>query len=75
MSDYGIKFPSPLLNLRNFDICNCLLHDPMHVLIEGVCLKELENLLKYITVDKGVKLEDINTRISSFQYPPIDSHD
>ena len=57
--EYGIKYPSPLLNLNNFDICKCMLHDPMHVLVEGICIKELENLLKYATIDRGIKLDEI----------------
>jgi hypothetical protein len=74
MKEYGVKFPSPLLELHNFDICKCLLHDPMHVLIEGVCLKELQNLLKYATEELGINLDDINARLTSFKYSPIDSH-
>ena len=50
IKEYGVKFASPLLDLNHFDICKCLLHDPMHVLLEGVCIKELENLLKYATL-------------------------
>jgi len=73
--EYGIKYPSPLLNLNNFDICKCMLHDPMHVLVEGICIKELENLLKYATIDRGIKLDEINERITSFKYSPIDTHD
>jgi hypothetical protein len=75
MKEYGVKSPSPLLELHNFDICKCLLHDPMHVLIEGVCLKELQNLLKYATEELGINLDDINARLTSFKYSPIDSHD
>jgi len=73
--EYGIKYPSPLLNLNNFDICKCMLHDPMHVLVEGICIKELENLLKYATIDRGMKLDEINERITSFKYSPLDTHD
>ncbi len=74
VKEYGVKFPSPLLNLNNFDICKCLLHDPMHVLIEGVCLKELQNLLQYATVELGINLDDINVRITSFKYSPKKEH-
>jgi hypothetical protein len=47
----------------------------MHVLIKGVCLKELQNLLQYATVELGINLDEINARITSFKYSPIDSHD
>jgi hypothetical protein len=52
-----------------------MLHDPMHVLVEGICIKELENLLKYATIDRGMKLDEINERITSFKYSPLDTHD
>jgi hypothetical protein len=47
----------------------------MHLLIEGVSLKELQNLLKYATEELGINLDDINARLTSFKYSPIDSHD
>jgi hypothetical protein len=75
IQQYGVKNRSVLLNLKDFDICKCLLHDPMHVLIQGVCIKELTNLLKYLTFDCNIKLELINTRIISFVYPIIDATD
>jgi uncharacterized FAD-dependent dehydrogenase len=75
IQQYGVKNRSVLLNLKDFDICKCLLHDPMHVLIQGVCIKELSNLLKYLTFDCNIKLELINTRIISFVYPIIDATD
>ena len=40
---YGVKNTSVLQKINCFDICTCLLHDPMHVLIEGVCITELKN--------------------------------
>ena len=72
---YGVKHASPLLQLNNSDVCKCLLHDPMHVLVEGVCIKELQNLLKYLIDQRGIKLDEINKRIILFQYPFIDSTD
>jgi hypothetical protein len=72
---YGIKYPSPLLGLSHFDVTKCLLHDPMHVLVEGVCIRELQNLLKNLVDEKGIQLEKINDRISSFSYSRIDSRD
>ena len=35
-SIFGIKMRSPLLELKNFNVCNSLLQDPMHTLIQGV---------------------------------------
>jgi hypothetical protein len=51
-----------------------MLHHPMHVLIENGFIGQLENLLKYATTDRGIKYEEINTRISSFEYYTIDTH-
>jgi hypothetical protein len=75
IQEYGVKYPSALLKLNDFDVCQCLLHDPMHVLVQGVCVKELTNLLKYLTEERGTKLDEINRRITSFDYPRIDSTD
>ena len=75
MQQYGVKYPSVLLSLKDFDICKCLLHDPMHVLVQGVCIKELTHLLKYLTSNLGIKLDEINNRITSFNYPTIDTTD
>ena len=75
ISEYGVKFESPLLEISQFDLTKCLLHDPMHVLVEGVCVKELTNLLNYIIDQYGVDLEKINNRILSFKFAIIDSTD
>ena len=47
----------------------------MHVLVEGVCVKELACLLNHVTLNYKIKLEDFNTSISSFVYPIIDASD
>ena len=72
---YGIKNKSVLLNLNEFDICQCLLHDPMHVIVEGICINELKNLLVYLTKTKKVELRTINKRIMEFDYFFIDKDD
>jgi len=51
---YGIKNKSILLYLNEFDICQCLLHDPMYVIVEGICINELKYLLIYLTKTKKV---------------------
>ena len=45
---YGINFPSLLLDIDHFNICKCLLQDPMHVLYEGICHLELRCLLNSV---------------------------
>ena len=69
---YGIKKSSVLLKINDFDICKGLLHDPMHVLIEGVCITEIKNLLEYTIKVKKIDLQVINKRILEFDYFFID---
>ena len=59
----------------DFDICTSLLHDPMHVLIEGVCISELKYLLNYATKEKRIDLSKINKRILGFEYFFVDKDD
>jgi hypothetical protein len=72
---YGIKSKSVLLNLHDFDICQCLLHDPMHVIVEGICINELKYLLIYLTKTKKIDLNIINKKIMDFEYFFIDKDD
>ena len=60
---FGVKNKSVLCEIIDFDICTSLLHDPMHVLIEGVCISELKYLLNYATKEKRIDLSKINKRI------------
>jgi len=47
----------------------------MHVIVQGVCIKELTCLLNYLILNYKIKLEDINIRISFFRYPVNDATD
>ena len=38
---FGIKGSSELLKIKDFDLCDSLLQDTMHTVIEGVCIKEM----------------------------------
>lgn len=51
---YGINFPSPLLQINDFNICKSLLQDPMHILYEGICHLELNCFFNEITVEKKI---------------------
>jgi hypothetical protein len=66
--EFGIKNRSFLLKLDDFDICKCLQHAPMHILIEGVCITELKNLLNYATKELKLDFEKINKRILDSDY-------
>jgi hypothetical protein len=62
--EYGIKNRSFLLKLEDFDICKCLLHDPMHI-NEGVIFTELKNLLNYSPKELKQDLEKNNKKIGA----------
>lgn len=49
---YGINERSVLLSLPGFAVTKCLIHDPMHLLFEGVSMTELKNLLQYLIFEK-----------------------
>ena len=49
---YGINGNSVLMNLPGFSLTSCLIHDPMHLLFEGVSVTEMKNLLQYLIYDK-----------------------
>ena len=72
---FGVKNKSVLCKLTDFDICTSLLHDPMHVLVEGVCISELKYLLNYATKEKKIDLCKINKRILGYEYFFIDKDD
>ena len=66
---WGIKDTSCLLKLHDFDLINGLVHDPMHVLLEGVVPKEMALLLEHcIYRQRYFDLKWLNNRIKSFKY-------
>lgn len=72
---FGLKTSSVLLRINDFDITKCLLHDPMHILIEGICINELKYLLNYLVKIKKIDLSIINKRFLDFDYFFIDKDD
>lgn len=46
-SEYGINGSSCLLQVPGFDLICCLVHDPMHLLFEGVTMYETKLFLNY----------------------------
>ena len=75
IKQFGVKNVSVLQKINDFDVCTSLLHDPMHVLVEGVCITELKNLLHYATKVKKIDLTKLNQRILNFEYFFIDKDD
>ena len=49
---YGISGRSVFLDLPGFSVTKCLLHDPMHLLYEGISMAEVKRLLRYCILDK-----------------------
>jgi len=67
--EYGINTRSTLMDFPHFSITQCLLHDVMHVLFEGICPLILRHLLKHIICSKKyLSLETLNALVSSFPY-------
>ena len=74
--EWGITGGSALLSVPHFDVTKCLLHDPMHILLEGIIRKELRCLLRYIILEKKfITLEALNQIISRFEYTASEAKD
>jgi hypothetical protein len=71
---FGLKGRGELLKIKDFDLCDGLLQDTMHTVIEGVCIKEIKCLFKSI-LENGLRLEKLNDLILSFEYCFTDEND
>lgn len=49
---YGINGNSVFMSLPGFSVTSCLIHDPMHLLFEGVSVAEMKLLLQYLIYEK-----------------------
>lgn len=66
---YGITHHSCLLDVPECDITQCILHDPMHVLLEGIVKMELQLMLSEIIFKKNyITLKSLNSAIRNFSY-------
>lgn len=74
--EYGITRRSVLASIPDFDITKCILHDPMHVLLEGIVKVQLQLTLTYF-IDKKqyFSLHYLNDRIKTFPYSKQESLD
>ena len=60
---------SALNKVPKFDLCKCLPHDIMHVILEGVLPHHLKLLLQHCVItSKYFSLQNLNTQISTFSY-------
>ena len=70
---WGINKRSPLMLIDGIDLSNMLVHDPMHILLEGVVPYEMALLLhSLIVVDKAFLLTWLNEQIDNYPYSPAD---
>lgn len=69
---FGINCSSPLRSLQYINLQKLLVHDPMHVLLEGVVQMHLLLLMKWAVQQKIFTLQWLNTQLQSFNYSYID---
>ena len=66
---YGVNRLSKLNEIPHFNVCICLPHDIMHVILEGILPKNTKILLQYCIIEmKFFTLANLNRAISSFPY-------
>ena len=72
---WGINNKSPLLHISDFMLCSALVHDPMHIFMEGVIPYELSLVLFNIYVEHYFSLNLLNNKIKSFSYKYLHKKD
>ena len=66
---HGINGEGLLFDIPSFDLTKCIVHDPMHLLLEGVLRYELSLLLtEFIEVQQFFSLNQLNQRIIQYDY-------
>ena len=74
--EYGVTGRSILLQAPEFEVTKCILHDPMHVLLEGIVKLEIQLLLEtFIEKKKIFSLSYLNNVIKTFCYTHEESID
>lgn len=67
--EYGINSRSLLMDLPFFHVTECLVHDIMHVLFEGICPFELKLAFqKFVCDQKFFTINQLNGAISAYPY-------
>ena len=73
---WGVNNTSSLTALDDFDLCMCLVQDPMHILLEGVIPYELALFLHYcIYGQQWVTLKWLNDQLAAFPYSYLEVKD
>lgn len=65
---YGINRRSVLCKAPHFDVCQCLPHDVMHVMFEGILQLHCGLLLEHCIEQKYVTIGSVNMAIKNFLY-------
>ena len=66
---HGVNGKGLLFDIPSFALTKCLVHDPMHLLLEGVLRYELSLLLtEFIEVKQYFNLKGLNQRILQYNY-------
>jgi hypothetical protein len=67
--EWGVNGNTVLATVPGFEITKSFFHDPMHDILEGVARYELRAMLqRFIVTTKYFKLEELNSRITNFEY-------
>ncbi|XP_072030105.1 uncharacterized protein [Amphiura filiformis] len=65
---YGVTRRSELLDVPHFMATKCILHDPMHILLEGIVPQETKRLLVHCVENRYFTIEKLNSIIRNFEY-------
>ena len=67
--EYGVNRLSILNEVPQFNLCVCIPHDIMHVLLEGVLPHHCKTLLHYYIIDQRLfTVKHLNEQIKEFKY-------
>jgi len=73
---WGITSKSLLADIPGFEVTKCILHDPMHVLLEGIGKVELKKMLNiFVLQKKYFTLESLNRRMQNYTYADSELRD
>lgn len=67
---YGVNSESALCGRGSIDVTKVLVHDFMHIALEGICLVEIKAFINYIIGEENfITLHTLNVIIQNFTYP------
>ena len=73
---WGINGLSILSDIPGFDVTKCILHDPMHVILEGVGKAELQKMLNvFVFQKKYFTISLLNRRVQKYTYTDTELRD